>query len=114
MKNKEFILTMTCYEDNNFIRRVLGYRIEKVAELIAEDLNFKFNNCDEINFEVKCSRYNGRRISCGVDYIMFMFLITTNCQNNNMVPELKDAIYNEVYEYIDGDDVEVELYDSFV
>lgn len=114
MKNKEFILTMTCYTHYNFLCYVLGYRKEKLAELIAEDLNFKFNNCNEIHFEIKCFPHPDKRIFYGADYIMFKFLITTNCQNDDMASELKDAIYNVAYEYIEGGDVEVELYDSFV
>ena len=114
MKNKEFTLIMTCYDNYGFICHVLGYRIEKVAKLIAEDLNFEFDNCDEINFEIKCSPHPNKRIFYGADCIAFMFSITTNCQNDDMTSELKDAIYNVVYEYIDGNDVEVELYDSFV
>lgn len=114
MKNKEFILTMTCYTHYNFLCRVLGYRIDKIAELIAEDLNFKFNNCNKIHFKIKCSPYPEERIFYGADYIMFKFSIITNCQNDDIASELKDAIYNAVYEYIEGDDVEVEVYDSLV
>lgn len=114
MKNKEFILTMTCYTHYNFLCRVLGYRIDKIAELIAEDLNFKFNNCDKIHFEIKCFPLPDKQIFYGADYIMFKFSITTNCQNDDMASELKDAIYNVAYEYIEGDDVEIEVYDSLI
>lgn len=114
MKNKEFVLTMTCYDNYGFLRRVLGYRIEKVVEFITEDLNFEFENCEEINCKIKCCRYPGKRIFFSIDYITFKFLIVAECENDDMASELKDAIYNVAYEYIDGEDVEVEVYDSFV
>lgn len=114
MKNKEFTLTMTCYTHYDFLQRVCGFRMGKVAEFIAEDLSYEFNNCDEFNtMGIKCSCRPKGRISYGIDYILFMFSIITDCQNDDMASELKDAIYEAAYEYIDGDDVEIEVYDSF-
>ena len=115
MKGKEFTLTMICYDKYEFFWSVLRSRMNEagrffaeIAKLIAEDLTFEFNYCKAFySRKIRCSCYLKKVVDN--DCTIFEFSVKTNCNDDDMVPLLKDTLYEVVYEYIRGYDAEVEI-----
>ena len=108
MKNKEFTLTMICYDKYEFFWSVLRSRMNEVERFFAEDLTFEFNYCEAFySRKIRCACYLKKVVDD--DCTIFEFSVKTNCKNDDMVPLLIDTLYEVAYEYIDEYNVEVEI-----
>ena len=108
MKNKEFVLTLVCYDRKFSLWKMLKSRIEEAARFIAEDLTFEFNYCDAFySQQIRCFCHPKEIIDNG--WIIFKFSVETNCKNDDIVPLLIDTLYEVAYEYIGEYNIEVEI-----
>ena len=111
MKNKEFVLTLVWYDEHCLFLNPFKSRMKEIASFIAADLSLEFCSYDIFySREIRCFCLPRSEVKVeDDDYIAFEFSIITNCNDDDMVPLLKDTLYEVVYEYIRGYDAEVEI-----
>ena len=111
MKNKEFVLSLVWYDEYCLFLNPFKSRMKEIASFIAADLSLEFCSYDTFySKQIRCLCLPRDEVKVEDDnYIAFEFSIITNCNDDDMVPLLKDTLYEVVYEYIRGYDAEVEI-----
>lgn len=111
MKNKEFVLSLVWYDEYCLFLNPFKSRMKEIASFIAADLSLEFCSYDIFySRQIRCLCLPRGEVKVeDNNYIAFEFSIITNCNDDSMVPLLKDTLYEVVYEYIRGYDAEVEI-----